>query len=278
MLSRLTGVFDTCLSGPKSLFVRRCQRALRVFVFYNDDFAERVVGNLVNASSFCKSCGLTCTYCRQPYGSFAADVQGFFKSPSGLPAFIEEPEKLLPSSPPNCDVLLNIGLHPDILAVTPALAERTRAKAVITPLENRNWCRRGLRRQLEDALAELGVECAFPKPFCSLEETGTPVIDAFVRRYRVGKPIVEVKTAGNRIAAVQVLRSAPCGSTWFVAQQIKGIRPSGLDDAVAVAHHAFPCTASMEVDPEVGEPILHVAGYAVRGAVRQALAKSLKQE
>ncbi|MGB9134317.1 MAG: DUF166 family protein [Candidatus Bathyarchaeia archaeon] len=251
---------------------------MRLLAFYNDEFAERVAGNLINASNYCKSCGLTCTYCRQLYGSFAADVQGVYKSPSNLPAFIEEPEKFLPKNPPNCDIILNVGLHPDILAATPTLAERTGAKAVIVPLENRNWCPRGLRRQLEGSLSEIGVECAFPKPFCSLEETGKPVVDSFIRRYRVGKPVVEVKTGRGRVTDVQVVRSAPCGSTWYVAQQIKWTRISNLEDAVAVAHHSFPCTASMDVDPEIGDPILHVAGYAIRKAVKQAVEKSLKGE
>ena len=249
---------------------------MRLLAFYNDEFAERIVGNLVNTSNYCKSCDLTCSYCRQLYGSFAADVQGVYKLPSNLPDFVDDPEKLLPRSPPDCDIILGVGLHPDILAATPTLAERTRAKAVIVPLENRNWCPLGLRRQLEESLAEIGVECAFPKPFCSLEETGKPVIDSFVRRYRIGKPILKVKTAGDRIADVQVLRSAPCGSTWYVAQQVRWTRISGLDDAVAMAHHSFPCTASMDIDPEVGEPILHVAGYAIREAVKQAVEKSLK--
>ena len=200
------------------------------------------------------------------------------KTPSKLPAFIEEPEKLLPKNPPLCDIILTVGLHHDILAATPALAKKTGAKAVIAPMENRAWCPRGLRRQLEDTLAETGVECAVPKPFCSLEESGKPVIDSFIRRYRVGKPRVEVKTSGNRVTDVQVLRSAPCGSTWYVAQQIKWTRIADLEDTVAVAHHSFPCTASMDVDPEIGEPILHVAGYAIREAMKQAVNKSLERE
>jgi hypothetical protein len=251
---------------------------LRLLVIYNDEFAERVVGNVVNTSNYCESCGLTCTFCRQLYGSFAADIQGVYKTPSNLPAFIEEPERLLPRNPPPCDIILTVGLHHDMLAATPTLAKKAGVKAVIAPLENRAWCPHGLRRQLEESLAEIDVECAFPKPFCSLEESGKTVIDSFIRRYRIGKPQVEVKTSGDRITEVQVLRSAPCGSTWYVAQQVKWTRIADLEDTVAVAHHSFPCTASMDVDPEVGEPILHVAGYAIREAVKQAVNKSLRRK
>jgi len=128
-----------------------------------------------------------------------------------------------------------------------------------------------LQRQLEESLGEMNIEITFPKPFCTLEENGKQVTDSFVKRYKIGKPIVEVKVAGSKIADTQVLRSAPCGSTWYVAQQIKWTKISDIEDTVAVAHHAFPCTASMDVDPEIGEPILHMAGYTIRKAVKTAI-------
>lgn len=250
--------------------------AMRLCVIYNDEFAERVMGNLINTSNYCKSCGFTCTYCRQLYSSFAADIQAVYKIPPNLPAFIDNPEKYLPHDSPNCDVILAVGLHADILTAMPTLAKKTEAKAVIVPLENRHWCHRGLQRQLEESLDEIDVEYAFPKPFCTLEETGKPVIDSFIQRYQIGKPAVEVKVAGDRIRDAQVLRSAPCGSTWYVAQQIKWTKISDIEDTVAVAHHAFPCTASMDIDPEIGEPILHVAGFAIREAVKDAIKRARK--
>jgi len=251
---------------------------MRLSVIYNNEFAERVMGNLINTSNYCQSCGFTCTYCRQLYGSFASDIQLVHKTPSNLPAFIEEPEKRLPQGLSHCEIILAVGLHADILTAMPTLAKKTKAKAVIIPLENRNWCLRGLQRQIEKELSEIDVECAFPKPFCTLEETGKPTIDSFVRRHKIGHPIVEVKVKKDRITDAQVLRSAPCGSTWYVAQQIKWTKISDIEDTVAVAHHSFPCTASMDVDPEIGEPILHVAGFAVREAVKNAIERAQKQE
>ena len=235
------------------------------------------MGNLINTSSYCKACGFTCNYCRQLYGYFAPDVQAVYKTPVNLPSFIDEPEKHLPENPPYCDIILAIGLHPDLLAATHVVAEKAKAKAVIAPLENRNWCHRGLQRQLEKSLSEINVESAFPKPFCSLE-TGAPTIYGFIQRYKIGKPLLEVKVTKGRIIDAQVLRSAPCGSTWYVAQQIKWTRISDIEDTVAVAHHAFPCTASMDVDPEINEPILHVAGFAIRYAVKNAIERAQKKE
>ncbi len=246
---------------------------MRLCVIYNDEFAERVIGNMINTSSYCKACGFTCNYCRQLYGSFAKDVHAVYRMPSDLPAFIDEPEKYLPIDPLECEVILAVGLHPDLLAATPALARKANAKAVIVPLENRNWCHRGLQRQLEKALDEIDVESAFPKPFCALE-TGTPTVNHFIQRYKIGLPLLKVKTDKDRITDTQVLRSAPCGSTWYVAQQIRWTKISDIEDTVAVAHHAFPCTASMDVDPEIGEPILHLAGFAIRKAVKDAIKRA----
>jgi hypothetical protein len=196
--------------------------------------------------------------------------------PENHPSFIEDPEKYLPQSLPNCDVIIAIGMHPDLLSAIPIMVRRTNAKAVIVPIENRNWCPRGLKRQLEEELKEAGVEHAFPKPFCSLEEEKRPIIDAFIKRYRIGKPLVEVEATDGMISDAWVVRSAPCGSTWYVVQQIKKSRISQIEDTVAVAHHSYPCTASMDVDPEFNEPILHIAGYNIREAVKEAIKRGSK--
>ncbi len=46
---------------------------------------------------------------------------------------------------------------------------------------------------------------------------------------------------------------------------------------MAVAHHAYPCTASMAIDPEFNELILHIAGYNIREAVKDAIKKGRKR-
>jgi len=70
-----------------------------------------------------------------------------------------------------------------------------------------------------------------------------------------------------------VRRSAPCGSTWYVAKKLVGVETKReiLYDAIAKAHHSYPCTATMGVDSELKEPILHVAGYIIREEVEKGL-------
>lgn len=241
---------------------------MRLYVIYSDEYGERVVGNLVNLSTFCQACDLACVNCRLVYGSYAADIHKVDKMPQNLPALVDDPEKYFSDKLPNCDLILAIALHPDLLAALPSVVERTNAKGVIVPIEDRNWCPPGLQRQIGK---QLDIVTAFPKPFCSLEESGKSPIDNFIRRYQVGKPQLKIDAVGETIANVSVVRSAPCGSTWFVAQQMKGHEISEIEDVVSKAHHAYPCTASMEIDPELKDTILHKAGYIIREAVNDAV-------
>jgi hypothetical protein len=94
----------------------------------------------------------------------------------------------------------------------------------------------------------------------------------------IGRPKLEVKIVRGEIRGTRVLRSAPCGSTWYIAQQIKGHRVEGIEEAVSKAHHSYPCTASMEVDREIGDTILHKAGYIIREEVLEAIKRAQSAE
>jgi hypothetical protein len=243
---------------------------LRILTVYGDIFGEKVLGNLLNHSTFCESCGLACAHCRSEYPSFAEDIVDAMNLPTKLPPFLEDPSIYYPQHIRDCDLIMAIGLHPDLLTYLPEIVMRTGAEAVIVPIENRSWCPSGLRKQLEDRLDDLGIERAFPKPFCSLDEDHGTIGD-FCRTYRLGRPKLEVFVDNDTVTGTFVRRSAPCGSTWYVAQQIRWHRTRGLEDIIAKAHHSYPCTASMEVDPEVGDALLHVAGYLIRDAIFEAI-------
>jgi hypothetical protein len=152
---------------------------------------------------------------------------------------------------------------------------------LIVPIEDFNEVPSGLKKQMEEKCQELGLENAFPKPFCSLEPAeNKPIISEFVAELRVGRPSLEILTAkrGKRefIESAVVRRSAPCGSTWYVAKKLIGVETikEVLYDAIAKAHHSYPCTATMNVDPEMKEPILHMGGYIIREEVEKALKTS----
>jgi len=201
--------------------------------------------------------------------------------PADLPAFIDKPEEYMPRSLPKADLCVASGLHKDLLLELPLYIVRAGVKGLIVPIEDFNEVPSGLRKQLEERCLELGLEYAFPKPFCSLEPVqDKPLISRFVAELGVGRPKLEVSTAkfGGReaVEAAVVRRSAPCGSTWYVARKLIGVETKReiLYDAIAKAHHSYPCTATMNVDPEVKEPILHIGGYIIREEVEKALERA----
>ena len=82
------------------------------------------------------------------------------------------------------------------------------------------------------------------------------------------------------ILAANVIRSAPCGSTWYVAKKMLGLEPdqSDLRERISEAHHAYPCTGSMDRDTELGDTVLHIGGHIIRDAVEDGLSKAKKLE
>ena len=248
--------------------------SLRIATIYGDIFAERVIGNLINFKTFCEGCEPVCAECRSSYGSHVGDIVGIHPTDPPSPTMIEDPEEfiknldLIP-----CDLLLIVAIHHDILASVDLIVEATGAKAVIVPIEDPTWVPPGLRAQVKATLDNIGIENAFPKPFCTLEPGEGPLIDEFIETYKVGSPIHYVDMKGDIIEGIGPLRSAPCGCTWYVSQKVRGKSISDTDalfDAIAKAHHTYPCTASMSKDREYGDALLHIAGYNARNAVCKA--------
>jgi hypothetical protein len=256
---------------------------LTLVFIYTGEFAERVMRNLINDPSFCKSCGLFCDSCKYNAYSNVRNIRAAIElpKPSDLPAFIDNPEEYMPRKIPPADLCIASGLHKDLLLELPRRIRKFGIKGLIVPIEDFTEIPSGLKKQIEEKCRELGLESAFPKPFCSLETSkSTPIISRLVTELMIGRPSLEVSTAKRGklevTEAAIVRRSAPCGSTWYVARKLTGTetRKEILYDAVAKAHHSYPCTATMNVDPEAKEPILHVAGYIIRDEVEKALKRA----
>jgi len=259
------------------------ETSMELVFIYSGEFAERVIRNLINDPSFCKSCGLYCDSCKYGIYTCVGNVRAAIELPSpiDLPAFIDEPRKYLPKSIPRADLCVASGLHKDLLLELPKHVQEAGATGLIVPIEDFVEVPLGLTRQLEEECEELGLESAFPKPFCSLEPSkNKPMISRFVSELKIGKPSLEISTVNTGDAEViesaAVRRSAPCGSTWYIAKKLIGVetKTEALYDVVAKAHHSYPCTATMAVDPEAKEPILHVAGYIIREEVQKALKRA----
>ncbi len=232
---------------------------------FDTRYAGRVLGNLSGREDFCTACGPDCCRCRAPYGrDFRGNIAAVLDLPAVLPHVLERPWEHLPPRPPAHDVLLAVAVHEQILIEVLKQCGEWGTRGVVVPLEAPGWISPAARAAAFETAERLGVEIAFPKPFCAFRPPAGSVLDEFRRYFHVGFPEVELALEGNRISEARVEVSAPCGATYFVA---RGLAGRSLEDdlryeVVAKRLHSYPCTASMEWDDEMGDTPLHVAGQA----------------
>ncbi len=248
---------------------------LKLIVIYSDLFGDKLIRNLVNTTTFCISCAEACDHCREGKFNFAGNIVGIFKlsDPATLPEFIEEGiEEYMPQNLPKADIAIVSGVHNDILLELPYALKDAGVKAMIVPLETST---RLAIAQVNEICDKLGIEFAAPKPFCELEpDPDKPAISQFIDEFGIGRPKLRIEVENERIASMEVLRSAPCGCTWYIAKQLKGVEISDqreLWNLISAAHHSYPCTAGMAHDSVVGDTILHKAGYIARATVEEGI-------
>lgn len=256
---------------------------------------QKFVGNLINNIEFCKACeileqNVKCDKCREYVKSFASSIYFYEKIGENIPDFVEEPEEYLPKNLSSVDFLLVVGIHQDLLSGLPYYLKDSGIKAVIVPIEDPKWVPAGLQVQVLEEFEKYDIQAAFPKPFCTLSKERNEYnkirfhftkkhnfIDEFIDYYKIGEPIVSLLLSkdGKSIEDVCVLQSAPCGSTYYIVQQLKakyienGEMP--LNEKISKAHHAYPCNASMDQDSILKDSVLHIGGYLIRNAIRRDL-------
>ena len=262
--------------------------------------AQKFVGNLINDDEFCKACELLeqnvkCDKCRETVPKFSGNIYFYEQVGKNAPDLIEDAEQYLPKTLPDVDFLLVVGIHQDLLAELPSYLKEKEIKAVIVPIEDPKWVPPGLQVQVLEDFEKFGIQVAFPKPFCALSvnlneynKVGFNItrersyIVEFINYFKIGEPIVSflLSKDGSSIEDSCVIQSAPCGSTYFIVQQLKAKyiddAESSLNEKISKAHHSYPCNASMDQDSILRDSVLHVGGYLVRNAIRCEL--NLDQE
>lgn len=196
--------------------------------------------------------------------------------PAALPMIIDDPEEYLPSDAGHADVVIAIHIHQDLLVELPHLMARNGGRALIVPIEDPGWARPGLVRQVSEICRAKGVECEFPKPFCALTPQ-TPVMQQFSEEYGVGRPKLVMTQRDGVVVAVEYVRGSPCGLTAWVAGKLVGTKIGG--ETLASVHSlqaAYPCLASMNMDPAFGDTLMHLSVGLLYEAVQEAV-KSAKE-
>ena len=251
---------------------------------FDDVFAQRMLMHLTNDANLCTGCASFCEHCRDQYPiQFAQDIVGLLQLPARLPMYIDDPAEYLPAELEPHDVAIAVNVHEDLLLSLPDLVHAAGAQVLLVPQDDSAWLSAGVRRQTERRCSELGLECAFPKPACSLEaRDDQPMLRDFQRVYRIGRPKIVIQSRDGVIREARVVQSAPCGNTYYVAYNLAGqeITPDLNERVVAKYWHSFPCVGSMTTDPELGDSLLHKGGFLHYLAVDEALAEeqALKEE
>jgi hypothetical protein len=211
-----------------------------------------------------------------------------WRAPVFFPMVIDYPEEFIPTDLPETDLILSFAEHKAVAELIPDIAKQTGAKAVIAAVDNENCLPRGLARQLRGWLENMGVACATPKPLCSLTETDYGV----TRRQRLehhsaliaefahyfGKPefSIEVDPQSRKIISVEVKRDAVCGCARYVAQKLVGVSVDDAEYEAGMAHHHYPCLASMGIDIDFGDTLMHISGNIMKDNIAEQVKPNKK--
>lgn len=143
------------------------------------------------------------------------------KLPESLPDFIEEPGDFmdtlnLDKSVFSSDLVIAYTLHPDLTPEIVRIAGENGAKAVIIA---GGISRAGGQSILSDLSEKYNIHIEVHEICCNIKKHGSNVVDEFASCF--GRPEVKITTKGGIILNVEVVRGAPCGSTWHMAKLLR---------------------------------------------------------
>ena len=211
-----------------------------------------------------------------------------WRAPNLFPPVVDYPEEFLPSELPSADLILSFAENKGVAELIPDIARMTGAKAVIAAVDSEAWLPRGLARQLRGWLEKMDVACATPKPLCSLTETdygvtrrqrlehNSPLISEFARYFGQPEFSIVVDPVSRKIISCDVRRDAVCGCARYVAQRLVGMTANEAEYEAGMLHHHFPCLASMGIDIDFGDTLMHISGNIMKEKVGEQV-KQYKQ-
>jgi hypothetical protein len=187
--------------------------------------------------------------------------------PEELPGFIEEPGEFLKNLDPGVlgrDLIITYSLHPDLNPEIARMAGAQGAKAVLIA---GSQAEAGEMEKLRRISEEYGIAVEVHEICCTLEVKGNKILDEFASM--LGRPCLEIETNRNKIAKIEVLRGAPCGSTWYAAHGILGASIEEAPSKAGLLVQMYPCRASRGVRGGI-----HLAADLHKRAVEEALRDS----
>ncbi len=160
--------------------------------------------------------------------------------PEHLPDFIDEPEEFLEQVAMdrtvfNAEIVITYSLHPDLTPQIAHMAGRAGVRGLIVP----GGASKAPVQELKRISQEYGMYIEVEDICCTL--SADSAICEFTDK--LSRPLLEITTHEGKVAEVKVIRGAPCGSTWHMAEELKGV---SLKDAPAKAGlliQQYPCRA-----------------------------------
>lgn len=187
--------------------------------------------------------------------------------PESLPDFIESPADFimglnLDKSIFSSDLIIAYILHPDLTPEIVRLAGENGARAVIIA---GGAARAGGLSELQKISEKYNMHIEVHEICCDIEQCGDNVVDEFASC--LGRPRLKITTKAGLITKVEVLRGAPCGSTWHMAKGLVGVSVKDAPGKAGLLVQQYPCRAVRGIKGGI-----HKAGELHKKAVENALA------
>ena len=186
--------------------------------------------------------------------------------PESLPDFIDDPKDFvdalkLDKSIFARDLVIAYTLHPDLAPEITRMAGENGAKAVIIA---GGISRAGGQSLLSDLSEKYNMHIEVHEICCNIEKCGSNVVDKFASCF--GRPQVKITTKGGIISNVEVVRGAPCGSTWHMAKALAGTSTKDAPAKAGLLVQQYPCRALRGIKGGI-----HKAAELHKEAVEEAL-------
>ncbi len=163
--------------------------------------------------------------------------------PASLPDFIEDPGSFMAALNPDksvfsCDIIIAYTLHPDLAPEIIRLAGENGVRAVIIA---GGISIAGGSPQLLYLSEKYNMYVEVHEICCDIEKCNNTVVDEFASCF--GRPKVKITAKGGIIMNVEVIRGAPCGSTWHMAKALAGVSTEDAPARAGLLVQQYPCRA-----------------------------------
>lgn len=202
------------------------------------------------------------------------DFKAFYDAiPSVLPDFIEYPASFvddlaLKAEVFSTDLVITYSLHPDITPEIVCRAARSGVKAVIIP-GGRSLA--GDPHVLDEISAKYHTRILIEDICCMICSDTDPTIHEFSSK--LGCPVLQIEIADNTIKKIEVIKGAPCGSTWWMAKDLLGVPVREAPSRAGLSVQHYPCRAERGTKKGI-----HISARLHKKAIEDAIQKYCQKD